>query len=169
MGSQEKKRKQKEHAFFPFQTCSFANVFKRLNASTNTFITFYAYTTSIHTQNEPYVPYLHLHTSMIQSNVYGKSSQSWIGFISQKKKDQNINLGRDRQIDRFYYRLQRSNMTYETKNITFHVICVKVSSKARFPRNLPMNVAIESAHCGCERNSCKIWAWSKLCGKHGRI
>ena len=32
-----------EHAFFPFQTCSFANVFKRLNASTNTFITFYDY------------------------------------------------------------------------------------------------------------------------------
>ena len=30
-------------------------------------------------------------------------------------------------------------------------------------------IAIESAHCGCERNSCKDWAWSKMCGKHGRI
>ena len=30
----------------------------------------------------------------------------------------------------FYYRIRRSNMTYETKNITFHVICVKVSSKS---------------------------------------
>ena len=42
-------------------------------------------------------------------------------------------------------------MTYETKNITFHVICVKVSSDSRCSRNLPINVAIESAHCGCER------------------
>ena len=41
MQSEEKKEKKKEHAFFPFQTCSFANVFIRLNASTNTFITFY--------------------------------------------------------------------------------------------------------------------------------
>ena len=41
MGSEEKKKRKKEHAFFPFQTCSFTNVFKRLNASTNTFITFY--------------------------------------------------------------------------------------------------------------------------------
>ena len=43
MQSEEKKEKKKEHAFFPFQTCSFANVFIRLNASTNTFITFYEY------------------------------------------------------------------------------------------------------------------------------
>ena len=42
-------------------------------------------------------------------------------------------------------------MTYETKNITFHVICVKVSSKSQCSRTLPMNVAIESEHCGCER------------------
>ena len=46
-------------------------------------------------------------------------------------------------------------MTYETKNITFHVIHVKVSSESRYPRTLPMNVAIESAHCGSEKNSCK--------------
>ena len=60
-------------------------------------------------------------------------------------------------------------MTYETKNITFHVIRVKVSSKSWCSRTLPMNVAIDSAHCGCERNSCKDWAWSKMCGKHGWI
>ena len=60
-------------------------------------------------------------------------------------------------------------MTYETKNITFHVIRVKVSSDSRCSRTLPMNVAIESAHRGCERNSCKDWARSKRCGKHGRI
>ena len=36
-----KKGKKKDHAFFPFQTCSFPNVFKRLDASTNTNITFY--------------------------------------------------------------------------------------------------------------------------------
>ena len=60
-------------------------------------------------------------------------------------------------------------MTYETKNITFHVIRVKVSSKSRCSRTLPMNVVIESAHCGCERNLCKDLAWSKMCGKRGRI
>ena len=60
-------------------------------------------------------------------------------------------------------------MTYETKNITFQVIRVNVSSKSQCSRTLPMNVAIESAHCGCERNSCKDWAWLKRCGKHGRI
>ena len=59
-------------------------------------------------------------------------------------------------------------MTYETKNITFHVICVKVSSDSQCSRTLPMNVAIESVHRGCERNSCKDWA-PKRCGKHGRI
>ena len=42
-------------------------------------------------------------------------------------------------------------MTYETKNITFHVIRVKVSSDSQCSRTLPMNVAIESAHRGCER------------------
>ena len=51
-------------------------------------------------------------------------------------------------------------MTYETKNITFHAIRVKVSSKSRCSRTLPMNVAIESAHYGCERNLCKDWAWT---------
>ena len=60
-------------------------------------------------------------------------------------------------------------MTYETKNITFHVIRVKVSSDSWCSRTSPMNVAIESAHCGCERNSCKDWTRSKRCGKHGRI
>ena len=34
-------------------------------------------------------------------------------------------------------------MTYETKNVTFHVIRVKLSSKSRCSRTLPMNVAIE--------------------------
>ena len=38
-------------------------------------------------------------------------------------------------------------MTYESKNITFHVIRVKVSSNFQCSRTLPMNVAIESAHC----------------------
>ena len=42
-------------------------------------------------------------------------------------------------------------MTYETKTITFHVIRVKVSSKSRCSRTLPMNAAIESARCGCEK------------------
>ena len=39
----KKKGKKKDHAIFPFQTCSFLNVFKRLDASTNTNITFYGY------------------------------------------------------------------------------------------------------------------------------
>ena len=60
-------------------------------------------------------------------------------------------------------------MTYETKRITFPVIRVKVSSDSRRSRSLPINVAIESAHCGCERNSCKDWAWLKMCGEHGQI
>ena len=74
---------------------------------------------------------------------------------------------REREI--FYYRLRTSNMTYETKNITFQVIHVKVSSDSQCSRTLSMNVAIESAHCGCERISSQDWAWSKMCGKHGRI
>ena len=37
-------------------------------------------------------------------------------------------------------------MTYETKNITFHVIPLKVSSDSRCSRTLPMKVAIESVH-----------------------
>ena len=49
-------------------------------------------------------------------------------------------------------------MTYETKNITFHMIRVKVSSDSRCSRTLPMNVAIESVHRDCERKSCKDWA-----------
>ena len=80
-----------------------------------------------------------------------------------------IFLERDRWIDRFYYRLRRSNMTNETKNTTFHIIRVRVSSDSRRSRTLPMNVAIGSAHCGCEWKSCKDWAWSKMCGKHGWI
>ena len=60
-------------------------------------------------------------------------------------------------------------MTYETKNITFHVILVKLSRDSRCSRTLPIYVAIESAHCGCERNLCKDWVWSKMCLKHGRI
>ena len=46
-------------------------------------------------------------------------------------------------------------MTYQTNNITFHVIRVKVSSDSQCSRTLPMNVAIERAHCGCvrERNT----------------
>ena len=77
--------------------------------------------------------------------------------------------GRDWEIDRLYYPLWRSNMTYETKNITFHMIRVKVSNDSRCSRTLPMNVAIESAHCGCERISWKDWTRSKRCGKHGQI
>ena len=61
-------------------------------------------------------------------------------------------LHSERGIDRFYYLLRRLNMTYETKNITFHVIHVKLSSDSQCSRTLPMNIAIESAHCGCERN-----------------
>ena len=34
---------------------------------------------------------------------------------------------------------------------------------------ISMNVAIESAHCGCEINLCKDWTQSKRCGKYGRI
>ena len=60
-------------------------------------------------------------------------------------------------------------MTYETKKITFHVIRVKVSSDSRCSRSLPMNVAIVSARRGFERNSCKVWARLKRCGKHARI
>ena len=47
-------------------------------------------------------------------------------------------------------------MTYGTKNITFHVIHVKVSSDSLYSRTLPMNVAIESAICGCEKNCASI-------------
>ena len=49
------------------------------------------------------------------------------------------------------------------------MIHVKVSIDYWCSRTLPMNVAIESAHCGCERNLCKDWVWSKMCRKHGRI
>ena len=48
-------------------------------------------------------------------------------------------------------------MTYETKNIIFHVIHVKVSSKVSMFKNFT--------------NECfnRDWACSKMCGKHGRI
>ena len=58
-------------------------------------------------------------------------------------------------------------MILEIKNITFHTVRVKVSSDSRCSRTLLMNVAIETAHCDCERYSCKDWVWSKMCGKHG--
>ena len=48
-------------------------------------------------------------------------------------------------------------MTYETKNITFHVIHVKVSSDSRCSRTLLMGVVIKSAHCDRERNSWEDW------------
>ena len=58
-------------------------------------------------------------------------------------------------------------MTYETENnITFHVIREKLC-KFEYSRTLPMNVAIESARCGCDKNSCKDWVWWKMCGEHG--
>ena len=60
-------------------------------------------------------------------------------------------------------------MTYETKKFTFHIIHVKVSSDSQCSRTLAMNVAIKIEHYGCERNSCKDWVWSKMCGKLGRI
>ena len=47
-------------------------------------------------------------------------------------------------------------MTYETQKITFNVIHMKVSSDSRCSRTLSMNVAIDNAHCGCERNSCMV-------------
>ena len=62
-------------------------------------------------------------------------------------------------------------MTYQTKkNITFHVIHVNVSTDSRCSRTLPKNIAIESAHCGCEINLCEDWvlvedvwkAWSNM-------
>mgnify|MGYP007069662555 CR=1 FL=1 len=57
-------------------------------------------------------------------------------------------------------------MIYETKNITLHIIHVKVSSDCPCPRTVPMNVAINGAHCGCERNS---WVWSKMFRTHKGI
>ena len=51
-------------------------------------------------------------------------------------------------------------MTYEAKNIIFHVIHVKVS---RCSRTSPMKVAIESGHCDSERNPCKHWVCLKMC------
>ena len=56
-------------------------------------------------------------------------------------------------------------MTYDTKNIAFHVIRVKLSSESRCSTTLPMNVAIESAHCGglgFTKNSCEDWTWLKM-------
>ena len=38
---------------------------------------------------------------------------------------------------RLYYHHQMSNMSYETKSITFHIIHVKVSSNSRCSRTLP--------------------------------
>ena len=60
-------------------------------------------------------------------------------------------------------------MTYETKNITFHVIHVKVRTEIRCSRTLPMNVATKIENCSSERNSCIDLVWSKMYGNHGRI
>ena len=65
-------------------------------------------------------------------------------------------------------------MIYETKNITFHVIHVKVNSESRCSRTLQMNVIIESAHYGCEKfvqGLCMVkdlWkAWSNMIKHRG--
>ena len=71
--------------------------------------------------------------------------------------------------EKFYYNLQRSHMTDDTKIITFHVLLVKVSSDSRCSRTLLINFAIKNAHCDCERNLCNDWIWSKMCGKHSRV
>ena len=54
-------------------------------------------------------------------------------------------------------------MTYETKNITFHVIHMNVCSKSRCSRTSPLNVAIKSVHFGCERNLCKKIELGRRC------
>ena len=69
-----------------------------------------------------------------------------------------------RQIDILSYHLRTSNMTYETKNTTFSRDTCESEQDSQSSRTLPMNVAVESAHCVCEKNSCKDWAWSKMCG-----
>ena len=53
--------------------------------------------------------------------------------------------------------------------IESHCGSCKVRNDSRCSRTLPMNVAIESAHCGCERNLCKDWVWPMMYGKHGQI
>ena len=80
--------------------------------------------------------------------------------------EKNLYRPRERERERFFCCLRRSNMIYETKNITLHIIHVKVSSDCPCPRTVPMNVAINGAHCGCERNS---WVWSKMFRTHKGI
>ena len=46
-------------------------------------------------------------------------------------------------------------MTFETKKITFHIIHMKVFSDFQHSRTLPINAAIEIAHCDYEINSCE--------------
>ena len=53
-------------------------------------------------------------------------------------------------------------MSYETKNITFHMVRVKLSSDFGCSKTLPMNVAIESQRSSCERNLCKEMTWDIL-------
>ena len=48
---------------------------------------------------------------------------------------------------------------------TFLVIYGKVSNDTWCLRTLLINVTIKSAHCDCERNSCKYWVGLKMCGK----
>ena len=51
---------------------------------------------------------------MIQSNMYGKSSQSWIGFISQSKKK----IGISKNDYGLYYIMIESNVnTIESSNL----------------------------------------------------
>ena len=60
---------------------------------------------------------------------------------------------RERERERLYYHLRGSNMTYETKNITFHVIRVKVSSDSRCSRTYINE---------CCNRECTLWLWDQF-------
>ena len=84
----------------------------------------------------------------------------------------NLALGfrliRERLID-FVIMFTSQIMTYETKKIAFHIIHVKVNGDSQCLRTLPMNVAIESTLCDCERSSCKDCIWLTMRRKHNQI
>ena len=65
-----------------------------------------------------YVPYVHWHPRMIQSNVYGKSSQSWDWLYKLEKK---LKIGISKNDCSLYYILIEYNVnTIESSKLRKH-------------------------------------------------
>ena len=95
------------------------------------------------------------------TNMHESSIDKGLALAQDECKLENTELNnwlvcymeRERERERLYYRLRRSNMTYETKSITFHVIRVKVSIDSPCSRNFTNE---------CCNQECTSWLWVEM-------